>query len=93
MDQPICQECRAIAHDIRNAYLETWLTAGPEFRDAWLAASKLMGGTEDDVLRAEELFPKAQLKGSPKIADALRRKFVHEAVSGHKVPKPSAGNQ
>ena len=86
----VCKECRAIAQELRNAYLRTWLSAGPEFRDAWLAASKLRGGTEEDVRRAEELFPKAQLKDSPEINDALRKKYVHEAVSGHTVPNPTA---
>ena len=30
------------------------------FRDAWRASIKLMGGTEEDMRRAEELFPKAK---------------------------------
>ena len=89
-DKIACDDCAAIARELRTAYIETWLSAGPEFREAWLAATKLKGGTEDDVLRAEALFPKAQLKSSPRIGDALRRKFVHEATTGHTVPKPAA---
>jgi hypothetical protein len=81
IENPVCKECRAIAQELRSAYLRTWLSAGPEFRDAWLAASKL---------GAEKPFPKAQLKDSPEINDVLRKKYVHEAVSGHTVPNPTA---
>jgi hypothetical protein len=50
--------------------------------------NKLICGTEEDVLRAEELFPKAQIKSSPRIGIAIKRKFTHEALTDHRLPKP-----
>jgi hypothetical protein len=89
MSQPVCEECKAIAQQLRQAWPETWLSAGPELRQAWVARSKLRGGTEEDVLRAEELFLKAQRQSSPRIGNAIRRKLSHQAVSGHSVGKPA----
>jgi hypothetical protein len=79
-----CAECSAIAREIRDAYRETWLSASPELRLAWLATSGLRGGTEEDVLRLEELLPAAERHSSPRIGNALRRRFAHEARAGHK---------
>ena len=34
MSQPVCEECKAIAQQLRQAWPETWLSAGPELRQA-----------------------------------------------------------
>jgi hypothetical protein len=82
-----CDECNAIAREILDAFQETWLSAGQELRDAWAAIYKLRGGTEEDVLRAEELLRNARGKCSPRIGDAIRKRLMHEARTGHRVPR------
>jgi hypothetical protein len=83
-----CEECTAIAREIQEAFVETWLSASPELRDARVAIGKLRGGTEEDVLRVEELLPNAAAKSSPRIGIAIRRKLGHEARTSHRVPRP-----
>jgi len=85
MDKPACEECMAIVREVREAYRETWLSAGPEFRDAWRATYKLIGGTEEDVLRAGELLPNAATGSSPRIGNAIRRMLAHEARASHRL--------
>jgi hypothetical protein len=82
-----CEECTTIAREMRDAYVETWLSSSQESRDAWAAIYKLRGGTEEDVLRVEALLPNAAPKSSPRIGVAVRRKLAHEARTGHKVPR------
>ncbi len=86
MNNFACNECLAIAQELHAAYHEMF--SDHELRDAWLAGNKLMGGTDEDVLRAEELFPKSQIKSSPRIGIAIKRKLTHEALTGHRLPKP-----
>ncbi|MGC2334046.1 MAG: hypothetical protein WA581_21520 [Candidatus Acidiferrales bacterium] len=80
-----CDECRKIKLELREAWMDAWFSADEEFRVTWLA---LPGGTEEDAARAEELFPKANIKH--KQAERLRQgvmtKFAHEAGTGHKIP-------
>jgi hypothetical protein len=83
-----CEECVKIAQELNEAFAELWLSADQNFRDAWRASIKLMGGTEEDMQRAEELFPKAKNEGNAKVAAAIHRKFMHLALSGHNVPYP-----
>jgi len=60
MRKPPCEECVKIAQELNEALADLWLSADQNFRDAWRASIKLMGGTEEDMQRAEELFPKAK---------------------------------
>jgi hypothetical protein len=63
------------------------LSSDRDFRDAWLARNNLIGGTEDDVVRAEALFPKARWNSSRKVGIAVGKKLIHEALTGHRVPR------
>jgi hypothetical protein len=47
-----------------------------------------MGGTEEDMQRAEELFPKARNEPNAEVVIAVRRKLMHLALTGHNVPYP-----
>jgi hypothetical protein len=80
-----CEECRKITLELREAWTDAWLSADEEFRKTWLA---LRGGTEEDVARAEELFPKANIerKRAERLQQAIMIKFRHEAQTGHKIP-------
>jgi hypothetical protein len=57
MKKTPCEECVNIAHELNEAFVELWLSADQNFRDAWRASIKLMGGTEEDMQRAEEYSP------------------------------------
>ena len=83
-----CAECREIAEEILRSHCDLWISGDQAFRDAWLARNRLVGGTEEDVLRAEELFPKARTNPSPAVGRAVMRKLADEALTGHKVPIP-----
>ncbi len=78
-----CDECRKITMELRDAWMDAWLSADEEFRAAWLA---LPGGTEEDAARAEELFPRANVKNAERVQKAIFMKFRHEAQTGHKIP-------
>jgi len=60
----MCNECLTIASDIRNAFVEAWLSSDEASKDAWFAIRNLLGGNEEDVLRAEELVPKFDMARS-----------------------------
>ncbi len=84
-----CHECMAIARELGEAHSDAWTSSDKASRDAWLATYKLIGGTEEDVARAEELIPFARLQDPLRINRPLLKKFAHEARSGHKiVPTP-----
>jgi hypothetical protein len=80
-----CDECRKITLELREAWMEAWLSADEGFRAAWLALS---GGTEEDAARAEALFPKANIehRHAERLRQAIMIKFRHEAQTGHKIP-------
>jgi hypothetical protein len=80
-----CDECRKITLELREAWMDAWLSADEEFRAAWLS---LPGGTEEDAERAEELFPKANIKHehAERLRQAIMMKFRHETQTGHKIP-------
>jgi len=80
-----CKECEAIALELREACADAWISSDEESRDAWIATYKLIGGTEEDAVRAEELVAAAQFLEPLRINRALEKKFAHEARSGHKV--------
>ena len=79
-----CKECLAIAQDLADAYRQIF--SDQDLREAWLAARRMAGGTEDDVLRAEELFAKARAKGPSKIGAAMSRMYTHQVRTGHRLP-------
>jgi hypothetical protein len=82
-----CIECEAIARELAEAYLNAWSASDRGTQAAWKALYKMVGGTEADVERAEELLPKAR-PVKLDIGEILRRKFEHEGRTGHKVPRP-----
>src|ERR1700743_387246 len=83
MNRCACEECAAMPQELTETYEESWFASDQPFRDAWLARNNLIGGTEDDVLRAEALFPKARSHRSPKIGIAVGKKLIHEALIGY----------
>jgi len=87
MNDPICEECQKIKRELREAWAEAWLSAGEEFRTAWVG---LIGGTEEDAVRAEEIFPRAKIPGADRVRQAVFKKFRHEAQTGHKIPLRSS---
>jgi hypothetical protein len=81
-----CGECYAIAREIADAYAEAWLSADDKFKAAWIARNRLIGGTEDDFLRAEELSRQVKsAAGSAKIGNAIVKMHAHQARTGHRV--------
>jgi hypothetical protein len=81
-------------------FREAWASKDQRFRDACTTAYKLLRGTEEDLERAQELLPK--FKSDLNLSDsvsrftpnldlsraghAVRRKFAHEALTGHRIP-------
>jgi len=80
-----CMECEAIAQELREAYAEAWTSSDQASKDAWIATYKMIGGTDDDAVRAEELVSAAKSREPRRINQVLCRKFAHEVRSGHKV--------
>jgi formiminotetrahydrofolate cyclodeaminase len=80
-----CKECEAIALELRDAYADAWISSDEESREAWIATYKLIGGTEEDAIRAKELASAAQFRDPLRINQVFLRKLAHEARSGHKV--------
>ncbi|MFZ0884125.1 MAG: hypothetical protein WAN14_12060, partial [Candidatus Acidiferrales bacterium] len=74
-----------IAQELGEAFAETWIAADQPSRDAWLAMRALIGGSEDDAVRAEETIRGARFREPLRISQALRKKLSHEARTGHKV--------
>jgi hypothetical protein len=78
-----CKECEAIALELREAYADAWISSDEESRDAWIATYKLIGGTEEDAVRAEQLAPSAEFSEPLRINRAIHRKFAHDAFWAH----------
>lgn len=72
---------------LAQAYLDAWCSSDRGTRAACKAVYGMIGGTEADVERAEELLPTAK-PVQLKVSHILRRKFQHEGLMGHKVPRP-----
>jgi len=101
MDNSACHECRSIAEEIAAAYADLWVSSDRRFKDAWIATYKMIGGTEEDFTRAEEIlgpFRAASLPQlnfasdetmygtvSARIREAIMRKCEHQALTGHKI--------
>jgi hypothetical protein len=91
-----CEVCRALAQDLRDAYADVWASSDQAVRDAWLATHKMIGGTEEDAQRAEELLnalPQARIPQglslvNPKLREAFRNMALHFARTGHRVRLP-----
>jgi hypothetical protein len=94
-----CGVCRALAQDLRDAYTD--VCSDPAVRDAWLATHKMIGGTEEDAQRAEELLkalPKAERPDkripqglslvNPKLREVFRNMALHFTRTGHSVRLP-----
>jgi hypothetical protein len=94
-----CDECRALAQDLRDAYVDA--SSDQAVRDAWLATRKMIGGTEEDAQRAEQLLkplpqalrydthtPSGLSLVNPKLREAFRKLFLHFARTGHTVRRP-----
>ena len=98
MEIPLtCSECQAIVRELAEAYAEAWDAADPGTQQAWSACQKMIGGTEEDVQRAEELTrripPRANfddqyllgLQRTP-LFRAWQKKYAHESRTRHTVP-------
>jgi len=94
-----CDECRALAQDLREAYADA--SSDQAVRDAWLATQKMIGGTEEDAQRAEELLkalprterydtriPNGLFLVNPKLRKVFRNMALHFARTGHSVRLP-----
>lgn len=55
-----CDECEAIARELAEAYAEAWASSDQHTKDAWTSVYKLIGRTEEDAERAENLAPSAK---------------------------------
>jgi hypothetical protein len=91
-----CDECRALAQDLRDAYVDA--SSDQAVRDAWLATRKMIGGTEEDAQRAEQLLkplpqalrydtriPQGLSLVNPKLREVFRNMALHFARTGHTV--------
>jgi len=91
-----CDECVAIADEFRDAIGEMPPNLLDRYRAERDAFRKLIGGTDEDFERAEEILgkPKFPINGSglfdalggrySKIHNALRKMIVHRFRTGHK---------
>jgi hypothetical protein len=50
-----CRECEAIELEYRKVCFRCWLKCSMEIKEAYRLLGRLAGGTEDDVVRLEEL--------------------------------------
>jgi hypothetical protein len=91
-----CDECRGLTQDLRDAYADFWASSDQAVRDAWLATHKMIGGTEEDAQRAEELLkavpqgetydprnPPALFRDNPKLLEVIRNVNLHLSRAGH----------
>jgi hypothetical protein len=99
MGRAACHECEMIAQEIALAYADAWTSSDQNFKDAWIATYKMIGGTEEDAVRAEEILSGfradlfRQLKptidegsaevGPARIRQAIIRKHKHQSLTGH----------
>jgi len=67
----------------RAAYREAWNLDSEAFREARAARSRLIGGTEEYVIRAEEAFARVGPRLTRGIGAAVRRMLLHRSRTGH----------
>jgi hypothetical protein len=84
-----CRECEAIELEYRWVCLESWANTSVGIREAGQILRRLAGGTEDDVVRLEEL-PRPDATDSSKMAELLARRVEHWFLAGHFVNLPKA---
>lgn len=81
-----CHECQVIAHELNQAYARSWVQnqAAPE------ALRALVGGTEEDAERADQILPPFRCQtspGFPRFPEGLHeimiRGALHAARTGH----------
>ena len=90
-----CDECAAIVDELRDAFGEMSPELLDRYRDDRDAFMNLIGGTDEDFGRAEELIGKSKfpIQGSglfdalggryPRIQSAFRKMIVHRFRTGH----------
>lgn len=85
----MCDECLAIARDLKEAIADAQSASARASGDMALAVETLRGGTEEDAFRFEELLSAPALRAcagpSSRLTRILSMKFAHEARTGHKV--------
>jgi len=86
-----CRECSAIELEYRKASFEYWSNSSVELKEAWQVLRRLAGGTEDDVVRLEEL-PRPKVTGSSKLAEINFRRDQHWSLTGHYANLPEPGH-
>ena len=82
----VCPECQAIARQLSEAYAEGCLRN----QTAKEALDALIGGTEDDAERADELLATYRFQAAPGLQDvperirvAIRQAGLHMIRTGH----------
>ncbi len=85
-----CRVCQAIAREINEKITETYA----QNQTAADALYKLIGGTEEDAQRAEELVPRYKYdsdSGFPPqpqgLMRAVAKSYEHAALTGHKLQR------
>ncbi len=85
----MCDECLAIAQDLREAIADARTGSTRASGDMARAVQALRGGTEEDARRFEELCATPALRAcaepSSRVARAMSMKMWHETRTGHKV--------
>jgi hypothetical protein len=77
--------------EYRRASFEYWANSSVELKEAWQVLGRLAGGTEDDVVRLEEL-PCPKVTGSSKLAEINFRRDQHWSLTGQYVNLPEPGH-
>ena len=86
-----CPECAAIELEYRKASFEYWSNSSVELKEARRFLMRLAGGSEDDVVRLEEL-PRPKATGSSRLAEINSRRDQHWSLTGHYVNLPEPGH-
>jgi len=71
--------------ELAEAYAEQWAQSDQPTRDAWQAFYRMIGGTEEDAKRAEELVRGAKFQDRTRIKLAVKKMLRHRAQTGHKL--------
>jgi hypothetical protein len=79
-----CRECKAIKSEWREACIEYLANASEELKEALRLGKELAGGTEEDVIRFENL-PRPRVVGSSAMAELRLRQAHHCRLTGHYV--------
>lgn len=77
-----CRECEAIKSDWRVACVEYLANASEELKEALRRGKELAGGTEEDVVRFENL-PRPKMVGSSAMAELRLRQALHCRLTSH----------